>query len=53
LPTLPGVESRFVIEPKDEAKSKTSTKRLEKAASASESIFLKTLVDDDAEGDCE
>jgi U3 small nucleolar RNA-associated protein 21 len=53
LPTLPGVESRFAIEAKAETQPSKPTRRLEKAAAASESVFLKTLVDDDAEGDCE
>jgi len=43
LPTLPAVESRFAIEPKDEPKSTKSTRRLEKTAAASESIFLKEI----------
>jgi len=53
LPTLPGVESRFAIEPKDEGKPKKTTSRLEKAVAESESIFLKTLTEDDATGDYE
>ncbi|KIM87254.1 hypothetical protein PILCRDRAFT_96034 [Piloderma croceum F 1598] len=53
LPTLPAVESRFAIEPKDETQSTKPTRRLEKTAAASESIFLKKLVGDDAEGDYE
>ena len=53
LATLPGVESRFAIKPKDETQSTKPTRRLEKTAAASESMFLKTLVDDDTDGDCE
>jgi len=53
LPTLPGIESRFAIEPKDEAKHSKPTRRLEAAIAASESIFFKTLAEDDVEGNYE
>lgn len=41
-----------MVEPKSEDKSKKATSRLEKTAAESESIFLKTLMEDDATGDC-
>lgn len=53
LPTLPGVESRFAVELKDDAQPKIPTRRLERTVTASESTFIKTLANDDAEGDCE
>jgi len=54
LPTLPGVESRFVVEPKDDGKKTiNSTRRLNKAAAELDSIFYQKLVADDAEGDYE
>ncbi|EIN07245.1 Utp21-domain-containing protein [Punctularia strigosozonata HHB-11173 SS5] len=49
LPTLPGVEHRFAIE-KPEAAEKKPTRRLEKAAAQSESIFYKKLEAEDPEG---
>jgi U3 small nucleolar RNA-associated protein 21 len=54
LPTLPGVDARFVVEPKNDGKqTKQKTRRLDKAAAESESIFYQKLVADDAEGDYE
>ena len=56
LPTLPGVESRFAIQEaqKQEAeKDKKQTRRLQKAAGSSESIFHKKLAAADPDGDCE
>ncbi|TFK63228.1 Utp21-domain-containing protein [Pluteus cervinus] len=52
LPTLPGVESRFVVEDKKEEKKK-STRRLEQNAAGLESIFLKKLVEEDSSSDYE
>ncbi|KAI0333500.1 Utp21-domain-containing protein [Cubamyces sp. BRFM 1775] len=44
LPTLPGVEPRFALEQKQaEEKKKKETKRLQRAAGSSESIFFKKL----------
>jgi hypothetical protein len=52
LPTLPGVEQRFVVEQKA-GKSNKSMKRLNKAAGESESVFLKKLSEEDPEGNRE
>lgn len=55
LPTLPGVDSRFTVQEqqKQEAeKSNKETKRLQKAAAASESTFHKKLSASDPDGDC-
>ncbi|OBZ69349.1 U3 small nucleolar RNA-associated protein 21 [Grifola frondosa] len=48
LPTLPGVEPRFDVNAKkeDDAKSKKSTKRLQKATASSDSIFYTKLFED-------
>ncbi|KAH9843207.1 Utp21-domain-containing protein [Rhodofomes roseus] len=56
LPTLPGVEERFTIqEPQiqEAEKSKTQTKRLQKAAAVSESTFHKKLAAADPDSDYE
>ncbi|KAI0691037.1 Utp21-domain-containing protein [Cytidiella melzeri] len=54
LPTLPGVEHRFdVAQTKEQQESKKSTKRLEKAAGSSESVFNQKLQAEDKEGDYE
>ncbi|KAL4246072.1 Utp21-domain-containing protein [Abortiporus biennis] len=56
LPTLPGVEQRFVIEQTDKEKEKAKkkpTRRLEKAAASSESIFYKKLESEDPSGNYE
>ena len=54
LPTLPGVEQRFDVNSgEQEKKSKKPTRRLEKAAAATESVFLQKLSAEDPEGDCE
>jgi len=54
LPTLPGVEPRFAVDPSgDHNKTAKSTKRLHKAVAESDSIFYQKLVADDAEGDYE
>ena len=56
LPTLPGVESRFAVQEAqkpDAEKDKKQTKRLQKAAGASESAFHKKLAAADPDGDCE
>lgn len=52
LPTLPGVEHRFAVESPQEPKQKTS-KRLEKAAGSSESVFYRKLEAENPSGDCE
>lgn len=52
LPTLPGVEPRFAVEQTKEQPQK-STRRLDKAAAEAESIFYKTLSEDDKDGDCQ
>lgn len=52
LPTLPGVETRFAPAEKETQKSKKPTKRLDKAAGSAESVFHKTLLEADPEGDC-
>ncbi|THG98692.1 hypothetical protein EW026_g3542 [Hermanssonia centrifuga] len=49
LPTLPGVEHRFNVDQAGENKSKKSTKRLEKAATSSESLFYQKLTAEDEE----
>jgi U3 small nucleolar RNA-associated protein 21 len=51
LPTLPGVEHRFAIE-RAELSDKKPTRRLEKAATESESLFSKTLQDERMDGTC-
>ena len=54
LPTLPGVEHRFDVQEAENAKkSKKPSKRLEKAAAASESVFYQKLSTEDPAGDCE
>lgn len=56
LPSLPGVESRFAIQDtqkQDAQKGKKQTKRLQKAAGSSESVFHRNLTAADADGDCE
>ncbi|KAF8643908.1 hypothetical protein AX16_008924 [Volvariella volvacea WC 439] len=53
LPTLPGVETRFAIEDKKEEKDKKPTRRLDKIAANTESVFLKKLMEEDSEGDYE
>lgn len=56
LPSLPGVESRFAIQDtqkQDAQKGKKQTKRLQKAAGSSESVFHRNLAAADADGDCE
>jgi U3 small nucleolar RNA-associated protein 21 len=52
LPTLPGVEPRFVVESKDDGKPKKPTRRLDKAAAESDSVFYQKLLTDDVDGDC-
>ncbi|KAJ3492092.1 hypothetical protein NLI96_g199 [Meripilus lineatus] len=52
LPTLPGVEHRFAVESPQEPKQKTS-KRLEKAAGSSESVFYRKLEAENPSGDYE
>ena len=54
LPTLPGVEHRFdLAQVEQEKKTSKPTRRLEKAAGASESVFLQKLREEDQDGDCE
>ncbi|KAK7054659.1 rRNA-processing protein utp21 [Paramarasmius palmivorus] len=57
LPTLPGVETRFIQEQKDAEKAKTQkqkpTRRLEQAAAHVNSVFLHKLVEDKEDGDYE
>lgn len=47
LPTLPGVEQRFAVDDVQKAKedAKKSTKRLQRAAGETESVFYKKLVE--------
>lgn len=54
LPTLPGVENRFVTvtDPKKDAASEKTSRRLEQAAEKAESVFLQKLHGDDVNGDC-
>ena len=53
LPTLPGVETRFVPEVKDQTKdTKTNTRRLEKAVHGMESVFAQKLAAEVVDGDC-
>lgn len=52
MPTLPGVEPRFAVElGTKEEQNKKSTKRLQKAAASSESVFYKKLAAEGSEGD--
>ncbi|PCH37842.1 Utp21-domain-containing protein [Wolfiporia cocos MD-104 SS10] len=53
LPTLPGVEPRFVIEQKAEDKADESTKRLQRAAASARSIFAIKLTKGNPHGDYE
>ncbi|KAG7092662.1 hypothetical protein E1B28_008998 [Marasmius oreades] len=54
LPTLPGVEQRFVTQNSTESASKQEKKRrLEQAAAKSSSVFLEKLVAEKADGDYE
>ncbi|KAF7778503.1 hypothetical protein Agabi119p4_2848 [Agaricus bisporus var. burnettii] len=53
LPTLPGVETRFAPAEKETQQPKKTTKRLDKAAGSAESVFHKTLLEADPEGDYE
>ncbi|KAJ3918095.1 Utp21 specific WD40 associated putative domain-containing protein [Lentinula edodes] len=52
LPTLPGVETRFVTEPKKSALQNPS-RRLEQAIQNAESVFLQRLHGEDVNGDYE
>lgn len=53
LPTLPGVEPRFAPAAQEEiAASQKHSRRLDKAAANSESVFLQKLVAESTEGDC-
>ncbi|KIP12285.1 hypothetical protein PHLGIDRAFT_124190 [Phlebiopsis gigantea 11061_1 CR5-6] len=51
LPTLPGVEQRFDLTQAE--KEKKTSKRLERAAAGSESVFMQKLQAEDREGDYE
>ncbi|KAJ3868324.1 Utp21 specific WD40 associated putative domain-containing protein [Lentinula novae-zelandiae] len=51
LPTLPGVETRFVTEPK--RASQNPSRRLEQAIQNAESVFLQRLHGEDVNGDYE
>ncbi|KAF8691570.1 hypothetical protein AX14_002781 [Amanita brunnescens Koide BX004] len=54
LPTLPGVETQFVIQPTEKQKEqKVKTRRLEKAAAHVDNIFSKKLHAESANGDYE
>ncbi|KAF8626613.1 hypothetical protein AX15_004783 [Amanita polypyramis BW_CC] len=54
LPTLPGVESRFAVEPEETQKEqKKETRRLEKAAAHVQSVFSKKLFGENVSGDYE
>ncbi|KAF9447264.1 Utp21-domain-containing protein [Macrolepiota fuliginosa MF-IS2] len=53
LPTLPGVDTRFAPADKQANETKTSTRRLDKAAGGAESTFYKKLMEEDPEGDYE
>lgn len=50
---MPGVETRFVVEQQQKEDRNKSSKRLEKAAGASESVFCRKLNAEDPSGDCE
>ena len=53
LPTLPGVETQFVIEPTEKRKEqKAKTRRLENATAHVDSVFSKKLLAESASGDC-
>ncbi|KAF7304957.1 WD-REPEATS-REGION domain-containing protein [Mycena kentingensis (nom. inval.)] len=52
LPTVQGIEPRFVIPEKD-PQSKKDTRRLQKAAAGTESVFHEKMVGCDPEGDYE
>ncbi|KIK59596.1 hypothetical protein GYMLUDRAFT_85896 [Collybiopsis luxurians FD-317 M1] len=51
LPTLPGVETRFVTEPKKDVTPQKPSRRLEQAAGNSESVFMQRLGQEDENGD--
>lgn len=54
LPTLPGVETRFALEVKEQTKdAKKDTRRLEKAVHGTESVFAQKLAAEAIDGDCE
>ena len=52
LPTLPGVEHRFAIQQPEKEGKKKQTKRLQKAAGATESVFMQKLTEEDDDGSC-
>ncbi|KAI0320117.1 Utp21-domain-containing protein [Amylostereum chailletii] len=52
LPTLPGVEQRFATEEKKNVSQK-ATRRLDKIAAESESVFLKNLAEESEDGNYE
>jgi len=53
LPTLPGVEPRFVTGQNDrQTQPKKESRRLEHAAANTESVFLQKLKADSPDGDC-
>ncbi|KAH7912241.1 Utp21 specific WD40 associated putative domain-containing protein [Hygrophoropsis aurantiaca] len=45
LPTLPGVEQRFAIEQKEDKKSEKPSRRLDKIAARTKSVFQKKLLE--------
>ncbi|KAH7929755.1 Utp21-domain-containing protein [Leucogyrophana mollusca] len=51
LPTLPGVEQRFAIEQKEDKKNEKPTRRLDKIAARTKSVFQKKLVELESGGD--
>ncbi|EKM55193.1 uncharacterized protein PHACADRAFT_120318 [Phanerochaete carnosa HHB-10118-sp] len=53
LPTLPGVEHRFDVTQAERKETKKPTRRLEKAAAATESMFFQKLKAEDEGGDYE
>lgn len=52
LPTLPGVEHRFAVQQPEKEGKKKQTKRLQKAAGATESVFMQKLTEEDEDGSC-
>ncbi|KAJ3736079.1 Utp21 specific WD40 associated putative domain-containing protein [Lentinula guzmanii] len=53
LPTLPGVETRFAVEPKKDDASEKPSRRLEQVTQNAGSVFLQRMLEDDVNGDYE
>ncbi|KAF5389950.1 hypothetical protein D9757_003621 [Collybiopsis confluens] len=53
LPTLPGVETRFVTETQKDVTLQKSSRRLKEAGGNTESVFMQCLGEEDTDGDYE